>query len=100
LPTKRQRLRETSFKLHGKKCYYCGKYATGRSMHLEHVVPRGQCGANVDDDINNLVPACRACNTRKGSKPLDVYIKSRLRQLRTERDILVARYNEHFPQAE
>ena len=99
MPTKRQRLREMSFERHGKKCYYCGKWATGRAMHIDHVVPRGQCGANVDN-IDNLVPACRACNMRKGNRPLDAYIKSRLRQLRTERDILVARYREHFPQNE
>ena len=68
-------------------------------MHIDHIVPRGQCGANADN-IDNLVPACRACNMRKGNRPLDVYIKSRLRQLRAERDILVARYREHFPQSE
>lgn len=96
MPTKRQKLRDEVFEKHGKKCYYCGKWATGRAMHIDHLVPRGQCGANVDN-VENLVPACRACNMRKSARPLDVYIKSRLKQLRTERDILMARYSEHFP---
>lgn len=93
MPTKRQKLRAEVFERHGKKCYYCGKRATGRAMHIDHIVPRGGCGANVDN-VDNLVPACRACNTRKGARALDVYIKARLKQLRTERDLLVAIYRE------
>ena len=98
MPTKQQLLRAAVFEKHGKKCYYCGRHATGRAMHLDHIVPRGQCGANVDD-TDNLVPVCRICNTRKGKKSVDEYIKFRLRQLRDERDILVMRYHQfkHFP---
>lgn len=96
MPTKRQKLRAEVFEIHGKKCYYCGKYATGRAMHVDHVVPRARCEVDADN-IDNLVPACRICNMRKGARPLDVYIEARLKQLRAERDLLVARYKEHFP---
>lgn len=46
----------------GSRCRYCG--ATKR-LSLDHVKPRIQGG---DDAADNLVVACRSCNSRKGGR--------------------------------
>lgn len=47
----------------GYPCHYCGAPAE----HIDHVWPRSRGG---DDHPNNLVRACRACNSSKGSKSI------------------------------
>ncbi|NUQ70814.1 MAG: HNH endonuclease [Chthonomonadales bacterium] len=47
-------------------CQYCG--LTTRDLTIDHVVPRRLGGGNSWD---NVVAACRKCNTRKSDKPLD-----------------------------
>lgn len=47
------------FELKGRTCVYCGNPA----KEVDHVVPVAQDGT---DRIDNLVPACRRCNRRKG----------------------------------
>lgn len=42
----------------GHRCQYCG----GRAENIDHVHPRSRGGAHVWE---NVVAACRACNTRK-----------------------------------
>ena len=37
-------------------------------MQIEHVVPISKGGAH---DIDNIVPACAACNSSKGAKDMD-----------------------------
>ncbi|MBU0490949.1 MAG: HNH endonuclease [Chloroflexi bacterium] len=44
-------------------CQYCGQ--PGRSLTLDHVIPRHRGGVHSWD---NLVTACRACNRRKGGR--------------------------------
>jgi 5-methylcytosine-specific restriction endonuclease McrA len=46
---------------HGGRCAYCG--ATG-SLTADHRVPLCYGGANA---IENILPACRRCNARKGT---------------------------------
>ena len=96
MPTRKQIIRQQVLAVYGKRCYYCGKYATGRALHLDHIVPRADKPANVDS-AENLVPACKTCNLRKGKRALDAYILGRLTQLKAERDLLVQRYRERFP---
>lgn len=48
----------------GHRCQYCGRQAE----NLDHVVPRAQGGAHTWD---NVVAACRRCNTRKGGRTPD-----------------------------
>ncbi len=68
------------------RCRYCGRHLKDKSdMTVDHVVPvaavskfgiralfwRGYCRHEGIQDINemrNLVPACRRCNSRKGQK--------------------------------
>ncbi|MFQ5847349.1 MAG: HNH endonuclease [Candidatus Methylomirabilales bacterium] len=45
-------------------CQYCGRNG-GERMTIDHVVPRSLGGKTMWD---NVVSACRTCNTRKGSR--------------------------------
>lgn len=47
----------------GDVCAYCGRRTA--LMTIDHVVPICQGGTN---DPDNLVPACMACNARKGGR--------------------------------
>lgn len=48
-------------------CQYCGRNGSER-MTIDHVIPKSQGGRTVWE---NVVSACRACNLKKGNKPLD-----------------------------
>ena len=48
-------------------CQYCGRNG-GERMTIDHVIPKSLGGRTVWE---NLVSACRACNLKKGNKPLD-----------------------------
>lgn len=45
---------------HGSKCVYCGR--GDLKLTRDHIVPLSRGGTN---DISNIVPACRSCNSRK-----------------------------------
>lgn len=57
--------RKNIFMRDGYKCMYCGKSAGGENLELEHVIPRSRGGKNSWD---NLVAACRKCNSRKNDR--------------------------------
>ncbi len=46
-------------------CLYCGQRFPAFKLSRDHVVPRGQGGA---DNWENVVTACRRCNQRKGCR--------------------------------
>jgi 5-methylcytosine-specific restriction endonuclease McrA len=52
---------------HGHRCTYCG--AAGR-LEPDHRVPLARGGTNY---IENILPACRRCNTRKRLLTEDEY---------------------------
>ncbi len=57
-------------------CYYCRRRVGARALTMDHLVPLGRGGRSVR---GNLVPACKACNTRKQSAlPIewDEYLRS------------------------
>ena len=58
-------------------CVYCLAPATQRD-HVEALMPGGT------NDIENIVPACKSCNSSKNAKPLLVWLASRA--LRTEQE--------------
>lgn len=60
------------------RCRYCGRPATS----IDHVVPVSKGGK---DEPDNLVPACRSCNSSKGSKALDDWTPPSVRVKRTRR---------------
>ncbi len=52
--------RQNIFRRDGNRCQYCG---TGEHLTLDHVYPKSKGGKTTWD---NLVTACRKCNSRKG----------------------------------
>ncbi len=50
-------------------CAYC---KTAKADTRDHVVPISNGGT---DDIENILPACRSCNSRKSNMPLEKFIK-------------------------
>lgn len=59
-------LRERIFGRDRGTCVYCGEVFPDEQLTIDHVEPRMRGG---DQSEGNLVTACRACNTRKGSLP-------------------------------
>lgn len=62
----KKRFRENIYKAWDYKCAYCEEQATS----LDHIIPRYKSGSS---NRNNLVPACRRCNTNKGSSPVKTW---------------------------
>jgi len=60
----KKRFREHIYEAWDHKCGYCEELATS----LDHVVPRFKSGSS---NRNNLVPACRRCNTAKASTKME-----------------------------
>jgi 5-methylcytosine-specific restriction endonuclease McrA len=56
------------------RCVYCGAFFPPEELTVDHVEPRMRGG---DQSMGNLVTACRACNTRKGSMPAWAFLASR-----------------------
>jgi hypothetical protein len=60
----KKRFREHIYEAWDHKCGYCEELATS----LDHVIPRFKSGSS---NRNNLVPACRRCNTGKASAKME-----------------------------
>lgn len=54
------------------RCAYCGAAV---ALEPDHIVPVAAGGSG---DIDNIVPACRACNMRKNAKPMIVFLATRV----------------------
>lgn len=52
--------------IRSQECFYCG----GPGGSADHLVPRSRGGL---DRLDNLVPACLACNKAKNTKSVDVF---------------------------
>ena len=63
--------RERIFRRDSFRCVYCAEIFTGDQLTLDHVEPKMRGGDRSD---GNLVTACRACNTKKGSRPAWAYL--------------------------
>ncbi len=68
----------------GQICYYCDEKLprpgtkAGRATHFDHLIPPALGGT---DSLDNLRPACKRCNTRKGESQVMDFIDRRLRQM-------------------
>ena len=49
-------------------CAYCGRDLCRQTMCIDHVHPKSQGGNN---NIENLFPCCRSCNSSKGTMSID-----------------------------
>jgi len=49
----------------GQRCVYCAAHLDGRTVTLDHVMPRAHGGQH---DPGNVVPACGPCNRLKGDQ--------------------------------
>lgn len=55
----------------GKRCNYCG---TSDNLTLDHILPKYEGGK---DDAENLILACKSCNSSKGKKDLMEWMHSK-----------------------
>ena len=62
----KKRFKEDIYKSWDYNCAYCGEVATS----LDHIIPRFKSGSS---NRNNLVPACRRCNSNKGSTDIEAW---------------------------
>ena len=81
--------RDWLLKSHGPICAYCGVKYSPRSLTLDHVTPRK--GLSAYDRRDNLVLACKRCNTAKADKPFLVFLLAQ--RTRAER---LLRYGDHL----
>lgn len=57
--------RENVFKRDGFECQYCG---TKKELTIDHIIPKAKGGKT---SWNNLVTACKKCNSKKGNFTLE-----------------------------
>ena len=56
---------------YGHRCVYCGKRAKGH-LTQDHLTPLSKGGSHT---LSNIVPACRACNSKKNAGPILVPVQ-------------------------
>jgi len=59
------------------QCFYCLRRTTSTVQCLDHVVPRARLGCN---SYRNLVSSCIECNSQKGEKPADDFLRRLYRE--------------------
>lgn len=52
------------------RCAYCGNKFKSKYLTLDHMIPRCKGGKA---NMTNLLPACSACNSAKGSLDLEIF---------------------------
>jgi CRISPR/Cas system Type II protein with McrA/HNH and RuvC-like nuclease domain len=61
------------------KCFYCLRRIAARLECLDHVVPRARLQCN---SYRNLVSACMECNSQKGERPAEEFLRWLFRERR------------------
>lgn len=71
----------------GWRCQICGRKLTRDTVTIDHIVPLARHGRN---NIENLQPLCRSCNSRKGTRSMknlpERSLESQLRLAKSSRD--------------
>ncbi len=70
------------------QCFYCLRRTPKTVQCLEHVVPQARLGHN---SYRNLVSSCMECNSQKGEKPADDFLRRLYRERRLTATELAAR---------
>ncbi|MDQ3232019.1 MAG: RNA-guided endonuclease IscB [Pseudobdellovibrionaceae bacterium] len=65
-------VREYLLEKWGRRCAYCSK--EGVPLEVEHIRPKSLGGSG---RVSNLTLACRPCNEKKGSRPIEEFLKSK-----------------------
>ena len=72
-----KKLRKTVSEKCNGHCAYCGKEIAYKDMQVDHIIPKASSiywvkeKGSCSDNIENLLPSCRACNFRKGTFSID-----------------------------
>jgi hypothetical protein len=74
---------------HGSVCAYCGTRVPEELITLDHVRPRR--GQSAYDRSDNLVLACRPCNSAKADAPLLAFLMAK-----RSRGVFLLHYGEHL----
>lgn len=72
-------LREAIHEREGGLCFYCLRQLTATLKCLDHVVPRAALGRNT---YRNLVSCCLECNSQKGEKQAEDFLRGLYRMRR------------------
>ena len=72
-------LRRAIHQREGGHCFYCLRDLPRRSRCIDHVVPRARMGRNT---YRNLVSCCTDCNTQKGERSAEEFLRSLYRERR------------------
>jgi len=85
---KSKSLRQVIHSRDGGSCFYCLRRLNTRVRCLDHVLPRARSGRN---SYRNLVSSCVECNSQKGERPADDFLRSLYRERRLTAAELTAR---------
>lgn len=72
-------LRQAIHAREGGRCFYCMRRQAPTVRCIDHVVPLAQSGRN---SYRNLVSCCLECNSRKGERPADDFLRWLYRERR------------------
>ena len=75
----KQILRRSLHDREGGNCFYCMRRTGQRNWCLDHVVPQARGGGN---SYRNLVSCCLDCNSDKGERPAEEFLRWMYRERR------------------
>ncbi len=70
-----KKTREVVYNKYGGHCAYCGREIAYKEMQVDHLIPKRNGEKETVDDIENLMPSCRACNHYKRAHDLETFRK-------------------------
>jgi hypothetical protein len=69
-PRGAERALRLAHQTHGGSCFYCKKKLNHNEVTVDHVQPAAIGGTKL---IQNLVIACKPCNSSKGARPIEIF---------------------------
>jgi len=84
----KQILRQALHERERGRCFYCLRRITRHRRCLDHVVPLAEFGRN---SYRNLVSCCLECNSQKGERPAEEFLRWLFRERRLGADDLARR---------